>query len=480
MRKFTFVFSLLLMTLLSFQTVNAQTGDLLAIAGSEFPIVAYGENYAAKAYDGNVNTYYWSNGSTVAGSTFKLWLNNVSKVNEIKLVFADGDRTSAADVEVSADGNEWTKVGSFTNDPNQSEYTFDANGAVAKYVRLKIVTPNGTSWFKLCEFQVYGVELYKPNFTGTKGSDRPLNGISLNGSELGDYSLSLTDEQMLQLYVDATTTVFSVYPGENITPVTSYGASWMHSYVYVDADKDGFTALVDEEDGYTPLEDLVSYSTYNADPDGSGQWRNSAGVNKGNNTVVLPSFKAPATPGVYRMRYKIDWNSIDPAGCSKEGNTLKANRGTIVDVILNVVDPLHYPRMQFENAYIKAESILDEAYVTNESKVSLQVENPNADNYLWCNVPDPSEGGIGYLIDGQNGAYGGNDFFHSSWHASLTAPLHYLQVDMGEGKSIDDFYFAYHTRNYGGAADFPKQILLRLQISQGYHRVQIQIISRHL
>lgn len=469
MKKFTFVLAFVL-TLLSFQTVSAQTGNLLPVKSSEFSIAAYGDNVAAKAYDGDVNTYYWSGGATVVGSTFKLYLGGLATVNEIKLVFASGDRTSAADVEISTDGSEWTKVDGFTNGTELSEFTCNANGASARYVRLKIVTPNGGVWFKLCEFQVYGVmtdldknlytayddAAYVPNFTGSKATDRPLNGVSLNGSSVGNYSLSLTDNQKSQLYVNATTTTeFVVFTGEEITPVTNYGATWMHSYVYVDADKNGFTASIDAN-GYSPIEDLVSYSTYNPNAP-SGQWLDSKGNTVGNNTVKLPSFNAPATPGVYRMRYKIDWNSIDPAGCTKEGNTLQGNRGTIVDVILNVVDPLQYAKMQFEAAYVKAETLLDRAYKTTETKVALQVDDPDADNYLWCNDPDPTEGDIKYLIDGKNGEYAQGDFFHSSWHSS-TAPLHYLQVDMGEGKSIEDFYIAYHTRNFGGATDFPKEI----------------------
>ena len=497
MRKFTFVFSLLLMILLSFQTVSAQTENLLPVKSSEFSIAAYNGNVAANAYDGNDETVYWSYGAAVAGSTFQLYFGGVATVNEIKLVFdkdPNGDRTSAADVEISSDGSEWTKVGGFTDGTGLEEFTCNANGASARFVRLKIVEANGGSWFKICEFQVYGVmtdadtnfnayfnAAYVPNYTGTKGDDRPLNGISLNGSSWGDYSLSLTNDEKLKLYVNATsTTEFTVSINEEITPVVAYGAKWMHSYVYIDADKNGFYASIDE-DGYTPIEDLVSYSAYNADPDGSGQWRNSAGtvVNAGEKTVELPSFNAPATPGVYRMRYKIDWNSIDPAGCNKPGNTLQGNRGSIVDVILNVVDPVEIARSQFDAAYEKAGSLLDRAY-TDMAKVTLQVSEPNSANYLWCNVPDPDEGDIKYLIDGQNGAYGGDDFFHSSWHSSLTAPLHYLQVDMGEGKSIDDFYFAYHTRNYGGVDDFPKEIQIMGSNDKDENFVEIANITSGL
>ena len=114
----------------------------------------------------------------------------------------------------------------------------------------------------------------------------------------------------------------------------------MHAYVYVDADGDGtFTAGTDA-DGYTPTGDLVSYSAYNKDD--AGQWCNSEGVTGNNNTVALPSFKAPDTQGTYRMRFKIDWNSIDPAGNPGKAdgsNTLSANRGSIIDVMLEVAEP---------------------------------------------------------------------------------------------------------------------------------------------
>ena len=180
---------------------------------------------------------------------------------------------------------------------------------------------------------------YEVNYTGTKNSDRPLNFIKVESASYGSTSYSLTAAEKLQLYVDATETVtLKVGAGDVVTPSIGYGGSWMHAYVYVDANGDGtFTADV-ADDGYTPTGDLVSYSAYNADPDGSGLWRNSAGEQNGNNTVALPTFKAPETVGTYRMRFKTDWNSIDPAGCDDANNTLKANRGAIIDVTLEVAE----------------------------------------------------------------------------------------------------------------------------------------------
>ena len=227
---------------------------------------------------------------------------------------------------------------------------------------------------------------YEVNFTGTKSSDRPLNFVKVQSTSYGTSNYNLTEAEKLQLYVDATESVtFKVGAGDVVTPTAGYGAVWMHAYVYVDADGDGtFTAGV-AEDGYTPTGDLVSYSAYNADPDGAGQWRNSAGESNGNNTVALPTFKAPETVGKYRMRFKIDWNSIDPAGNlgNEDGtNTLKANRGSIVDVTLEVAEA-------------------QEGYVEELFKTTKVTDGVFADGTTWYTI---QIGANGYVIDNNGSA----------------------------------------------------------------------------
>ena len=211
---------------------------------------------------------------------------------------------------------------------------------------------------------------YEVNFSGEKGGDRPLNYVKVESSSYGAKSYNLTEAEKLQLYVDATETVtLKVGAGDIVTPSIGYGGSWMHAYVYVDANGDGtFTADV-ADDGYTPTGDLVSYSAYNADPDGSGLWRNSAGEQNGNNTVALPTFKAPETVGTYRMRFKTDWNSIDPAGCVVAGNTLSANRGAIIDVTLEVAETQEGYTEQLFNAT----TITDGEFAKGTTWYTLQI-----------------------------------------------------------------------------------------------------------
>ena len=111
----------------------------------------------------------------------------------------------------------------------------------------------------------------------------------------------------------------SAQPGQLITPYLHYTGNAMHSYFYVDLNQDGtFTE-----------NEALSYSCYNN--------KNSKGVSKQPGSALQsPSFKLPDTmkPGVYRLRLKVDYNSLDPKG----HQTLVQDGGGFVDFLLNVND----------------------------------------------------------------------------------------------------------------------------------------------
>ncbi len=110
-------------------------------------------------------------------------------------------------------------------------------------------------------------------------------------------------------------------------------------------------------------------------------------------------------------------------------------------------------RAAFDAAYAQAGEILAEAGLNvTETEVALQTTDNTAAFYLWSNVPDPEEGSIDALVD--NTTTNG-EFFHSSWHSSVTADMHYLEVDLGEGNELAEFTFGYHTRVFDGGNDFP-------------------------
>lgn len=138
-------------------------------------------------------------------------------------------------------------------------------------------------------------------------------------------------------YEDLTAQSFTVTTGAEVTPAIGYVGEWMHGYVYVDLNNDKQFSFNADSDDQTGTE-VVSYSFYSASNGSTGL--NSKGETVSNNCNVnpLPSFTAPAEEGTYRIRFKVDWNSIDAGGCVVSGNNILNNGGGIYDATLVVKD----------------------------------------------------------------------------------------------------------------------------------------------
>ncbi len=178
-------------------------------------------------------------------------------------------------------------------------------------------------------------------------SDRNVTSIVLTGDQGNSQTISIsnkgTGRYVWQNKVETPTTTFA--PGETITVTsTSYGNSeWMHTYVYIDYNGDKTFTPEFEDDGYTVTEnsELVTYNTY-CTSGGDGPFYDSKGVKNetekagyaliGGPTPSLPSFTLPTKTGTYRVRYKVDWNSIDPIGTS----SIATNGGEIIDFKITV------------------------------------------------------------------------------------------------------------------------------------------------
>ena len=194
-----------------------------------------------------------------------------------------------------------------------------------------------------------GVVDYTPRFTGVKTANhtepRWIQTITLSSTEYSDEpanTLSVDNSARLCYNDYSDEVTMKAVAGEEVTLAVDLGeASWMNAYVYIDTDADGFTAGISESDNWTPTGDLVSYSFYNNNDayDNNG-WNSVGEVITGNarSTVALPSFVVPTESGVYRMRVKLDWCNIDPAGDNdgKFGDFM-ANGGQIVDFMIEVV-----------------------------------------------------------------------------------------------------------------------------------------------
>lgn len=138
-------------------------------------------------------------------------------------------------------------------------------------------------------------------------------------------------------YEDLTAQTFTVTPGAEVTPAIGYVGEWMHGYVYVDLDNDKQFSFNADSDDQTGTE-VVSYSFYSASNGSTGL--NSKGETVSNNCNVnpLPSFTAPTEEGTYRIRFKVDWNSVDAGGCVVATNNILNNGGGIYDATLVVKD----------------------------------------------------------------------------------------------------------------------------------------------
>ena len=171
---------------------------------------------------------------------------------------------------------------------------------------------------------------YDKDATTTR-SDRKLNSVGLTAAGVNYSSASINGK----VYADNTTlSVFSAKAGAEVQPTFNYTGAWMSGYVYVDWNNDGRFDYEVNNDG-TPAEgsEIVSYSAAQVD----GTWRKSDGTTASNGNTIgspMPKFTVPAgTPaGFYRMRYKVDWDNLNPAG----DNAIISNGGGYIDVMLDV------------------------------------------------------------------------------------------------------------------------------------------------
>ena len=170
-------------------------------------------------------------------------------------------------------------------------------------------------------------------------NDRHLDAVKLqlNGGSVQTITAPTTPKTV---YVDMTSSQLFAKPGETVTASVAFNGSWMHAYAYIDYNDDGkFNAAVNNDLSIANGSDLVSFSFYGGNDNENG--KNSAGTSisgQGRNTLTMPAFTIPAgtKPGMYRMRYKVDWNSVDPAGSIDQSNSIISNGGGIIDVMLNI------------------------------------------------------------------------------------------------------------------------------------------------
>ena len=195
------------------------------------------------------------------------------------------------------------------------------------------------------------VDDYPLNFTNVTKSARLYSKIILNSKFYGEQTINATIDNTSSparqnLYQDLTSQKFYCVAGEQLTASFTKGSSednfWLNGYIYIDDDKNGQFEYGVNSANHKPTGDLYAYSFYTESTSSDETGFNSAGqqlTGNSRSTHNPPSFVAPTVPGVYRMRYKADWCSIDPGGDTNNtfGGTFTTYKGSIFDVTLVVV-----------------------------------------------------------------------------------------------------------------------------------------------
>ena len=175
-------------------------------------------------------------------------------------------------------------------------------------------------------------------------TDRYINSITLTETGQTAQSVSLSSRKP---YIDLTedeNAHFTCTAGSTLTTTFNWTGSWMHGYVYIDTDNDKHFSFTEGSTTQTDTE-VYAFSFYSGNFNDAESGYNSAGTRiTGNDRAVVnpPSFTAPGTNGTYRIRFKIDWNSIDPGGqlaadgTATGANGIIANGGQIVDALLTI------------------------------------------------------------------------------------------------------------------------------------------------
>lgn len=165
--------------------------------------------------------------------------------------------------------------------------------------------------------------------------ERRLGSVTLTSGVDGAQTLAVGQDTDRLLYHDLTGRCFSAAAGESVAVTFGWTGTWMHGYVYLDRGNDGvFSSALGDNSSRPVGSDVMAFSNYNG--------YNSAGTvtSDGNVGVNPPSFVLPASlaPGLYRMRFKVDWNSIDPGGNPGQdgNNTIVKNGGAIADAMIYV------------------------------------------------------------------------------------------------------------------------------------------------
>ena len=195
--------------------------------------------------------------------------------------------------------------------------------AIATFIMATAMTPA----------MVLAQSTYPVNFDEDEASShllRHTNAVQLTSS-YGTQTVEVNQKKEKRMYIKRLDDCLRAKIGETVTAGFDWNGTWMCGYAYIDFGKDGRYDVDYDDNGVNAMKDLMTYSMYkNKDSKGA--------TVSGEPSINPPSFTIPSDvkPGIYRMRYKVDWDCVDPGGNTLSGNDIKKNGGVIVDTRINV------------------------------------------------------------------------------------------------------------------------------------------------
>ena len=195
--------------------------------------------------------------------------------------------------------------------------------AIATFIMATAMTPA----------MVLAQSTYPVNFDENEASShllRHTNAVQLTSS-YGTQTVEVNQKKEKRMYIKRLDDCLRAKIGETVMAGFDWSGTWMCGYAYIDFGKDGSYDVDYDDNGVNAMKDLMTYSMYkNKDSKGA--------TVSGEPSINPPSFTIPSDvkPGIYRMRYKVDWDCVDPGGNTLSGNDIKKNGGVIVDTRINV------------------------------------------------------------------------------------------------------------------------------------------------
>ena len=279
--------------------------------------------------------------------------------NPINVLDANGETVTTA--TLASDDSDWNSVNLVLAAPIETAGTYSItipeqsiyDEWYNEFVEDKGISSGATynPAYTLC-FTVtgpYPVNFDKDTAANPNIAGRVLNGVTL--TESGKSGQTIAVANTAKIYNDQhETATLTCTAGSTLTATFDYtGApgSWMHGYVFIDTDNNKEFSFREGDMDQTGTE-VYAYAFYSGDFNNDNSGKNNAGQTVTDNAraqINPPSFTAPTTPGTYRIRFKVDWNSVDPGGQLAADHTIFGqngigkNGGYILDATLEVTEP---------------------------------------------------------------------------------------------------------------------------------------------